>query len=127
MTAALRRVNCAMAGSVPRGLIVATIAVLLLASVRVAQISSSSAGIYAADRGTFPQVIRMDDMSAAGWTAFGTLGSEANQFRSPRSIFVDASGRIYVADYGNQRIVRMDDMTGAVDNIGYSRQRDQSV
>ena len=32
------------------------------------------------------------------------VGSAANQFAAPNSVFVDASGNIYVADPGNQRV-----------------------
>jgi hypothetical protein len=32
------------------------------------------------------------------------------RFRAPYGIFVDADGRMYVADRGSNRIVRMDDM-----------------
>ena len=31
---------------------------------------------------------------------------------NPMSIFVAAAGKIYVADHNNNRIVRMDDMSG---------------
>ena len=34
------------------------------------------------------------------------------QFNRPFGIAVDSSGRIYVADTANDRVVRMDDMTG---------------
>jgi NHL repeat-containing protein len=33
--------------------------------------------------------------------------------RARRGLFVDAAGRIYVADTGNHRIVRITGMTGA--------------
>lgn len=54
----------------------------------------------------------MDDMTRSGWTTLGSSGSGVNQFSAPLGIFVDGSQRIYVADSGNGRIVRMDDMTG---------------
>ncbi len=52
-------------------------------------------------------------MRGAGWTTFGAEGSGANRFNLPWGIFVDAAGKIYVADNGNNRIVRIDDLTGA--------------
>ena len=45
--------------------------------------------------------------------AFGIAGSGTGQFREPRGIAVDALGRLYVADFRNHRIVRINDMTGA--------------
>lgn len=50
----------------------------------------------------------------ADWTAYGSPGSGPGQFgaSSPIEIAIDASGRIYIADFGNNRIVRMDDMNG---------------
>src|SRR5208337_3530842 len=47
------------------------------------------------------------------WRATGALGSGSSQFAYPTGVALDAAGRIYVADYGNSRIVRMDDMSGA--------------
>src|SRR5207249_8708803 len=57
------------------------------------------------------RVVRMNDMTGAGWTEFGTFGSGPNQFSSPFGIFVSA-GQIFVADTFNTRIVRINDMTG---------------
>lgn len=34
------------------------------------------------------RIVRIDDMTGAGWTTFGTLGSGVNQFRAPFGIFV---------------------------------------
>jgi len=47
------------------------------------------------------------------WQAMGALGSGSSQFAYPTGVALDAGGRIYVADYGNNRIVRMDDLSGA--------------
>lgn len=68
--------------------------------------------IYVADGGN-NRLVRINDMTGAGWISFGTEGGGRNQFRRPSHIFLDARGRIYVADWGNGRIVRMDDITGA--------------
>ncbi len=72
--------------------------------------------IYVADSDNH-RVVRMDDMTGAGWTTLGSHGNGINRFdlryNRPSGVFVDAAGRIYVADSGNRRIVRMDDMTGA--------------
>ena len=40
-------------------------------------------------------------------------GSGTGQFSNPEGIWVDSSGRIYVADTGNSRIVQITDITGA--------------
>jgi len=55
----------------------------------------------------------MNDMTGSNWTSFGATGSGQNQFDTPGWIALDASGRIYVSDSNNCRIVRIDDMTGA--------------
>ena len=59
------------------------------------------------------RIVRINNMTGAGWTTFGTRGNGVNQFNEPRGIFVNAAGQIYVADSGNHRIVRINDMTGA--------------
>jgi streptogramin lyase len=40
-------------------------------------------------------------------------GGGINQFSGAFHITVDTAGKIYVSDFGNGRIVRIDDMTGA--------------
>jgi hypothetical protein len=52
-------------------------------------------------------------MSGRNWISYDTVGSGAGQFASYLSVAVDASDRISVANTGNKRIVRIDDMTGA--------------
>jgi hypothetical protein len=51
-------------------------------------------------------------MKGTNWVAFGTGGSGTNQFVGAEGITVDSAGKIYIADTGNLRIVRIDDMTG---------------
>ena len=46
------------------------------------------------------------------WQAIGTPGSGINQFKYPTGLTVDGAGHIYVADYGNSRVVRMDGIGG---------------
>jgi len=52
-------------------------------------------------------------MNGTNWTSLGTYGPDIGQFNSPSGISIDATGRIYVMDTGNSRLVRMDDMNGA--------------
>jgi hypothetical protein len=66
--------------------------------------------IYVADGN---RIVRMNDITGNGWTAFGSHGSGPGQFNYVRGVAVDGRGRIYVSDYFNNRIVRMDDITGA--------------
>ncbi len=75
----------------------------------------ASERIYVTDTGSC-RIVRFDDMTGANWIALGTQGAGVSQFecqsRQMGGIFVDTAGRILVADSGNTRIVRMDDMTG---------------
>jgi hypothetical protein len=66
--------------------------------------------IYVADGN---RVVRMNDITGNGWTAFGSHGAGTGQFNSISGLAVDGKGRIYVADFFNQRVVKMDDITGA--------------
>jgi DNA-binding beta-propeller fold protein YncE len=66
--------------------------------------------IYVADTEN-NRIVRMNDMTGAGWIVLGTQGNGNNQFSLPIGIVVDTAGRIYVADFGNNRIVRMEEMT----------------
>src|SRR5438876_4586703 len=52
--------------------------------------------IYVADESN-NRIVRMDDMTGAGWTPFGTSGSGPNQFSSPCGIFVSA-GQIFISE-----------------------------
>jgi hypothetical protein len=55
----------------------------------------------------------MDDMTGSNWTTFGSSGTGQNQFDNPGWIAIDRSGRIYISDSDNCRIVRINDMSGA--------------
>ena len=66
--------------------------------------------IYVADGN---RIVRMNDITGNGWTAFGSHGSGAGQFNYIVGIAVDSKGRIYASDFFNNRLVKMDDMTGA--------------
>jgi len=77
--------------------------------------------IYVAELGRIVRV--SDDMTGAGLTALGTSGTGVNQFGVPEGISVDGMGRIYVADWSNRRIVRVNDMTGGVDSLGGDREQ----
>lgn len=68
--------------------------------------------IYVSDTAN-NRVVRMNDLTGAGWTTFGQQGKSVGQFHQPSDIFVDTAGRIYVVDRSNNRIVRMNDMTGS--------------
>ncbi len=76
-----------------------------------AQAPAPAARIFVASLGN-DQIVRIDDMTGAGWTSFGSRGGGANEFLGPTGIFVDAVRKIFVTDSNNHRIVRMTDMTG---------------
>lgn len=74
----------------------------------------ASGRIYVADTYNC-RIVRVDNITGANWTTLGgTCGSGVKQFSSGglADVAVDTSGRIYVADSGNSRIIRSDDMSG---------------
>ncbi|MBV8070744.1 MAG: NHL repeat-containing protein, partial [Acidobacteriaceae bacterium] len=58
------------------------------------------------------QILRSDDLQGRNQVAFGSIGDGVGQFYGSLGIALDASGRIYVADTYNCRIVRFNDMKG---------------
>ncbi len=59
-------------------------------------------------------IIRMDGPLGTGRVTYGgTYGSGIGQFNNPQDIWIDSNDRILIADTGNRRIVRIDDMTGS--------------
>ena len=54
---------------------------------------------------TSGRIVRVDDMTGAGWI---TLGDH-----KPPAIVLDHAGRIYATAYFRHRIVRVDGMTGS--------------
>lgn len=72
--------------------------------------------IYVAD--TFNnRILRMDSIEGKNWVALGgSAGGNPGQFNQPTGVFVevlpDGAEHIYIADSLNNRIVRVDDMTG---------------
>jgi DNA-binding beta-propeller fold protein YncE len=51
-------------------------------------------------------------MSGVGLITYGTSGSGTGQFDWPHAVAIGPEGRIYIADYGNARVVRINDMDG---------------
>ena len=72
---------------------------------------SAGARIYISDSGN-SRIVRIDDMSGAGWTTYGSLGSSVGQFDMPMCAQLDADSRLYIADFNNNRIVRINGMSG---------------
>src|SRR5579871_4858797 len=71
--------------------------------------------IYIGDSGN-NRIIQMTDMTGTGWTAYGSQGPGYGQFNNPTTVQTLTQGTItyiFVADSGNSRIVRMDNITGA--------------
>ncbi|MCD6595353.1 T9SS type A sorting domain-containing protein, partial [bacterium] len=58
------------------------------------------------------RIVRIDDMTGAGWTELGSFGTGEFEFWYVQDVAIGPDGKIYIVD-GNNRIVRMDDMTGA--------------
>ena len=79
--------------------------------------------LYIADKDN-RRLVRMDDVAGTGWTALTGNGSDQLSFIGRRSacfdstygtydVAVDAAGRIYVASSNPQRLIRVDNMSGA--------------
>lgn len=54
-----------------------------------------------------------DNPAGRATREIGTYGSGLGRFMRPEGMALDSEGRIYIADTGNDRIVRIDDPTGA--------------
>jgi DNA-binding beta-propeller fold protein YncE len=52
------------------------------------------------------------DLWTGAWKIFGVSGSGQGQFSKPAAVATDVDDRVYIADSGNRRIVRMDDVAG---------------
>jgi DNA-binding beta-propeller fold protein YncE len=66
-----------------------------------------------ADRGN-GRIVRVDDMSGAGWTTYGHKGSLGpGELDLLGGIAVASDGRIYVTDANENVVVSIADMTGA--------------
>ena len=57
--------------------------------------------------------MRIDDFADPVREELSAPANGAPGFSGPKALFIDGADRIYVADSGNNRIVRFDDMTGA--------------
>ena len=86
--------------------------------VEVLAVGLDSKGRIYIVNGAYNRVVRIDDMTGAGWTTFGSQGNDGaggsgvNQFNGIKGLAIDAQDRIYVTDKNNYRVVRFDDMTG---------------
>lgn len=58
------------------------------------------------------RIVYMSNMKGDGFYALGFNGRGPGRFLRPEQVWVDIDGRIYVADRGNRRVIRMDDMRG---------------
>jgi DNA-binding beta-propeller fold protein YncE len=73
--------------------------------------------IYVADAGN-RRIVRVDDLGGGGWTAFGAPGTPSEhdaavgKFNVPAALAVDSADRLYVADAGAGRVVRVDGIAG---------------
>ncbi|MDE2126650.1 MAG: hypothetical protein KGJ62_08675 [Armatimonadetes bacterium] len=71
--------------------------------------------VYVADKGN-NRIVSFDPTfdNITGWQSISgpPAGVSGPGFSNPTGVYVDSQGKIWVADSGNNRIVRMDDITG---------------
>jgi uncharacterized protein (TIGR03437 family) len=90
---------------------------------RAVAVDASGNTVYIADTGNNRiRKVSAGSISAVAGTGLAAFGGDGGpalsaQFYGPRSVAVDASGNIYVADYTNSR-VRMISTTGIITTIG---------
>lgn len=58
------------------------------------------------------RVLYVEDLKGTNHRSFGDPGHGPGRLLNPSQVWVDYKGRIYIADTGNDRIVRIDEMTG---------------
>lgn len=83
---------------------------LILSSPEMDYAPTSGIWISDTDNG---RIVYLKNMEGEGYYALGLAGRGLGRFLKPEQIWVDVEGRIYVADRGNNRVVRMDDLRGA--------------
>ena len=71
--------------------------------------NSAYTPFYYSDSG---QILRSDDILGTNQIIYGTQGSGVGQFYGAYGIALDSTGRIYISDTYNCRVVRIDDMKG---------------
>lgn len=68
-------------------------------------------GIWISDSGN-GRIIYMKNIDGEDFYPLGLNGSGLGRFLNPEQVWVDIKGAIYIADRGNNRIVRIDDIRG---------------
>ncbi len=68
-------------------------------------------GIWISDRDN-GRIVFMEDLQGNGFISLGISGFGLGRFLDPNQIWVDEQGRIHVADTGNNRVVRFNNMNG---------------
>ncbi|MBQ7528295.1 NHL repeat-containing protein, partial [bacterium] len=68
-------------------------------------------GIWISDSGN-GRIIYMKNIEGEDFYPLGLNGTGLGRFLNPEQIWVDIKGTIYIADRGNNRIVRIDDIRG---------------
>lgn len=71
----------------------------------------AKSGIWVSDSEN-GRIVYMKNMQGDGFYGLGFNGRGPGRFLRPEQIWVDLDGKIYVADKGNRRVIRMDDMRG---------------
>ena len=62
---------------------------------------------------SYSQLVRSDDLWGTNKQVLGSTGTGTGQFYGPHGVTADPSGRVYVVDTYNCRIVRVDNIAGA--------------
>ena len=75
------------------------------------QIAVTEDGMYCIDPAS-QRLIRMDNMKGRDIWELGEFGSEQFQFIDPQGMSQDEQGSIFIADTGNDRIVKIDNIRG---------------
>lgn len=68
-------------------------------------------GIWISDTGN-GRIVYMKNLQGEDFYPLGLSGSGLGRFLNPEQIWVDVTGKIYIADRGNNRIIRLDDIRG---------------
>ena len=82
---------------------------LTVLTVAIPSTAQTAGPIYIADPGN-GRIVRMDDITGAGWTVLHQNPAGADQFGSPDSIAFGPDGKMYITD--RTRVVRVDDFSG---------------